>query len=77
MSILSGWIKERCYKKTTDGYRKVSRDVSSETVYMSSGITLDEALCGDGKQIKILTEAEYNALSTAEKNDTSILYFYY
>lgn len=75
MAILSGFIKERKYKKQTDGFKKVSQDTQSETVYMASGVTLEEAL--DGKRIKVLTESTYNALSASEKEDTSVIYLYY
>lgn len=75
MSILSGYIKEKKYKKLTDGYKLVSDDTQSTTVFMASGITLEVAL--DGKRLRFLTESEYNALSDEEKADTSIVYFYY
>ena len=44
MSILSGWIGEKLYKKTADGYRLTSRDTSSQTVYFSDGKTAQEKL---------------------------------
>lgn len=50
MSILSGWLKTRAYRKTTDGYKKESRDTSSETVFMNDGNTAETNL-GDIKGI--------------------------
>ena len=44
MSILSGWLKTRAYRKTTDGYKKESRDTSSETVFMNDGNTAETNL---------------------------------
>ena len=44
MAILSGWIKTRAYRKTADGYKKESRDTSSETVYMNDGNTVETNL---------------------------------
>lgn len=75
MSILSGYIKQKKYKKLNDGYKLVSEDTQSTTVYMASGITLEEAL--DGKRIRVLPESAYNALSSAEKTDKSVIYLYY
>ena len=44
MSVISGWIKTHAYRKTADGYKKESRDTSSQTVYMDSGSTLQSQL---------------------------------
>lgn len=75
MGILSGYIKQKRYKKLPDGFKQVSEDTQSTTVFMASGDTLEIAL--DGKRFRFLTESAYNALSNAEKTDTSIVYFYY
>lgn len=89
MAILSGFFKTKKYRKTSDGYMLQSEWTDSETVEMSDGSTLKEAASSfdtrigaletalDGKQIRVLTEARYNALSSAEKNNASIIYFYY
>lgn len=89
MAILSGFFKTKKYRKTSDGYKLQSEWTNSETVEMSDGSTLKEAADSfdtrigaletalDGKQIRVLTEARYNALSSAEKNNASIIYFYY
>ena len=39
MSILSGFLKEKRYKKTTNGYKLVSQDTQSDTVFMPDGNT--------------------------------------
>lgn len=89
MAILSGFFKTKKYRKTSDGYKLQSEWTNSETVEMSDGSTLkattdsfdtrlgalETAL--DGKQIRVLTESQYNALSSADKNNASIIYFYY
>lgn len=41
MSILSGFLKARPYKKTSDGYIWESRDVSSQTVYFDDNDTAE------------------------------------
>ncbi len=75
MSILSGFIKEKKYKKLSEGYKLVSQHTQSDTVVMRSGETLETAL--NGKSLRFLSQAEYNALSEAQKNDAGKVYFYY
>lgn len=89
MSILSGFFKTKKYRKTSSGYKLQSEWTNSETVEMPDGSTLETAAAAfetrlgsleaalDGRQIKILTEAQYNALSSADKNNASVIYFYY
>ena len=70
MSILSGWLKTRAYRKTTDGYKKESRDTSSETVFMNDGNTAETNL-GDIKGITsslASTSANYALSASAGKN---------
>lgn len=44
MAILSGWLKTRAYRKTANGYKKETRDTSSETVFMNDGNTAETNL---------------------------------
>lgn len=75
MSILTGFLKTKKYRKTDSGYKLQSEWTSAETVQMASGITLETAL--GGKQIRVLTKAQYDALSADKKNDTTVIYLYY
>lgn len=89
MAILSGFFKTKKYRKTPSGYKLQSEWTNAETVEMPDGSTLkstanafstrigslENAL--DGKQIRVLTEAQYNALPSADKNNASVIYFYY
>jgi len=89
MSILSGFLKTKKYRKTSSGYKLQSEWTNSETVEMPDGSTLKSAAAAfetrlgsletalDGKQIRVLTESQYNALSPSDKNNASVIYFYY
>lgn len=89
MAILSGFFKTKKYRKTSDGYKLQSEWTNAETVEMPDGSTLKSTTAAfetrlgaletalDGKQIRVLTEAQYNALSSSDKNNASVIYFYY
>lgn len=60
MSILSGWLKTRAYRKTSDGYKKESRDTSAETVYMNDGSTVQDSLTSHIHDTRYYTKSEIN-----------------
>lgn len=62
MSILPGWLKEKCYKKTDTGYKLTSRDTSSETLYFNDSKTA---------QTKLGTINGISSSSTATANDVA------
>lgn len=79
MSILSGYKKFKKYLKTTDGYQLISYFTSSDTVNMVdengniTDTTLTESISQAGKG-RELTQAEYDALSEAEKKNGTVYY---
>ena len=67
MGILSGFLKTKKYRKTSDGYKLQSEWTSSETVQYNNGLTLEESEV-------YLTQAEYNALGDS-KYTNNIKYY--
>lgn len=73
MSILSGFIKTRKYRKTSSGYKWQSEDTSSQTVFMDDGNTAETNL-GAIKGITDSTTATNSnvALSAAGGNNLQV-----
>lgn len=63
MSVASGYLKYKRHIKQSDGtYKLVSHWTSAKTVEFANGLTLEDSFVE-------LTQAQYNALSTTQKNN--------
>lgn len=72
MSILSGFIKTRKYRKTSEGYKWQSEDTSAQTVFFDDGKNLVDKL--GGLSFLPINEEDYKQLTT---KDSSVLYVIY